>query len=72
MKLAAAAGAAAMLGTSPALGGEIGDAARHPGEAYDEMTVMGVQADLKLLKASADAHHKAIGSISGPNGMTSS
>merc|ERR1712078_613178 len=28
-------------------------------------------ADPKLLKAAADAHHKAIGSISGPNGVTS-
>lgn len=32
---------------------------------------MGAQADPKLLKAAADAHHKAIGSISGPNGVTS-
>merc|ERR1712176_155855 len=31
----------------------------------------GAQADPKLLKAAADAHHKAIGSISGPNGVTS-
>jgi hypothetical protein len=35
------------------------------------MIVFGVQADPKLLKAAADAHHKAIGSISGPNGVTS-
>jgi hypothetical protein len=35
------------------------------------MIVMGAQADPKLLKAAADAHHKAIGSISGPNGVTS-
>merc|ERR1719262_1906355 len=35
------------------------------------MIVLGAQADPKLLKAAADAHHKAIGSISGPNGLTS-
>mmetsp|Transcript_113112 Transcript_113112/g.365408 ORF Transcript_113112/g.365408 Transcript_113112/m.365408 type:complete len:375 (-) Transcript_113112:157-1281(-) len=40
-------------------------------KAIDKMIVMGVQADPKLLKAAADAHHKAIGSISGPNGVTS-
>merc|ERR1712037_619079 len=33
--------------------------------------VMGAQADPKLLKAAADAHHKAIGSVSGANGVTS-
>merc|ERR1712060_19619 len=96
-----AAGAAAMLGTSPALADEIGDAAKKLGEAsysfakevdwnnglylqapgavkplealkaIDKMIVMGSQADPKLLKAAADAHHKAIGSISGPNGVTS-
>merc|ERR1712137_1107591 len=33
--------------------------------------VMGAAADPKLLKAAAEAHHKAIGSISGPNGVTS-
>merc|ERR1711862_619152 len=33
--------------------------------------VLGAQADPKLLKAAADAHHKAIGSVSGPNGVTS-
>merc|ERR1712070_1256264 len=33
--------------------------------------VMGAQADPKLLKAAADAHHKAIGSIGGSNGVTS-
>merc|ERR1712037_1079992 len=32
--------------------------------------VMGSQADPKLLKAAAEAHHKAIGSVSG-NGVTS-
>merc|ERR1712007_416543 len=31
----------------------------------------GAQADPKLLKAAADAHHKAIGSIGGANGVTS-
>merc|ERR1719359_2804537 len=35
------------------------------------MIVLGAQADPKALKAAADAHHKAIGSISGPNGVTS-
>merc|ERR1712066_989945 len=40
-------------------------------KAIDKMIVMGAQADPKLLKAAADAHHKAIGSISGPNGVTS-
>ena len=101
MKPAAAAGAAAMLGASPAFADEIGDAAKKLGEAsysfakevdwnnglylqapgalkplealkaIDKMIVMGSQADPKLLKAAADAHHKAIGSISGPNGVTS-
>merc|ERR1712019_183276 len=40
-------------------------------KAIDKMIVMGAQADPKLLKAAADAHHGAIGSISGPNGVTS-
>merc|ERR1711982_249751 len=40
-------------------------------KAIDNMIVMGAQADPKLLSAAADAHHKAIGSISGPNGVTS-
>merc|ERR1719192_345219 len=40
-------------------------------KAIDKMIVMGAQADPKLLKAAADAHHKAIGSIGGPNGVTS-
>merc|ERR1719410_1550933 len=101
MKPAAAAGAAAMLGTSPAFADEIGDAAKKlaadsyafakevdwnnglylqaPGafqplealKAIDKMIVMGAQADPKLLKAAVDAHHKAIGSVSGPNGVTS-
>ena len=40
-------------------------------KAIDKMIEMGAAADPKLLKAAADAHHKAIGSISGPNGVTS-
>merc|ERR1719192_3100636 len=40
-------------------------------KAIDKMIVMGAQADPKLLKAAADAHHKAIGSIKGVNGVTS-
>jgi hypothetical protein len=40
-------------------------------KAVDTMILMGSQADPKLLKAAADAHHKAIGSISGPSGVTS-
>jgi hypothetical protein len=40
-------------------------------KAIDKMIVLGAQADPKLLKAAADAHHKAIGSISGSNGVTS-
>merc|ERR1712186_159268 len=40
-------------------------------KAIDKMIVMGAQADPKLLSAAAAAHHKAIGSISGPNGVTS-
>merc|ERR1712056_162272 len=40
-------------------------------KAIDKMIVMGAQADPKLLKAAADAHHKAIGSIGGANGVTS-
>merc|ERR1711877_70613 len=35
------------------------------------MIVMGAQADPQALKAAAAAHHKAIGSISGANGVTS-
>merc|ERR1719413_277279 len=35
------------------------------------MIEMGAAADPKLLKDAAEAHHKAIGSISGPNGVTS-
>ena len=38
--------------------------------AIDEMIVMGVQADPKLLKAEANAHHQAIGGICGPHGTT--
>merc|ERR1719384_2855803 len=40
-------------------------------KAIDKMIVLGAQADPKLLKAAADAHHKAIGSASGANGVTS-
>merc|ERR1712066_26217 len=40
-------------------------------KAIDKMILMGAQADPKLLKAAADAHHKAIGSVSGANGVTS-
>merc|ERR1712127_1049349 len=40
-------------------------------KAIDKMIVMGAAADPKLLKAAASAHHKAIGSISGGNGVTS-
>jgi hypothetical protein len=40
-------------------------------KAIDKMILMGAQADPKLLKAASDAHHKAIGSISGANGVTS-
>ena len=36
-------------------------------DGHRQMIVMGVQADPELL----NAHHKAIDSISGPNGMTS-
>ena len=39
--------------------------------AIDKMIEMGAAADPKLLKEAAEAHHKAIGSISGPNGVTS-
>merc|ERR1712045_1070962 len=40
-------------------------------KAIDKMIVMGAQADPAALKAAAAAHHKAIGSISGTNGVTS-
>jgi len=40
-------------------------------KAIDKMITMGAAADPKLLKAAAEAHHKAISSISGPNGVTS-
>ena len=40
-------------------------------KAIDKMIDMGAAADPKLLKAAAEAHHKAIGSISGANGVTS-
>merc|ERR1712072_134462 len=38
-------------------------------KAIDKMIVLGSQADPKALKAAAEAHHKAIGSVS--NGVTS-
>ena len=40
-------------------------------KAIDKMIVMGAAADPKLLAAAADAHHKAIGSVKGANGVTS-
>merc|ERR1719160_277907 len=40
-------------------------------KAIDKMIVMGAQADPKLLKAAAEAHHKAVGSASGASGVTS-
>merc|ERR1719243_285705 len=40
-------------------------------KAVDKMILMGAQADPKLLKAAAEAHHKAIGSASGASGVTS-
>ena len=40
-------------------------------KAIEKMIVMGAQADSKLLKAAGDAHHKAIGSVSWPIGVTS-
>merc|ERR1712232_1465613 len=100
MKPATAAAVAAMIGASPALADEIGDAAKKLGDAsytfakevdwnnglylqapgafkptealkaIDAMIVMGAQADPKLLKAAADAHHAAIGKVSGANGVT--
>merc|ERR1711862_683361 len=39
-------------------------------KAIDKMIALGAQADPKLLKAAADAHHKAIGSVSGATGVT--
>ena len=39
-------------------------------DGHRQDDVMGAQADPELLKAEANAHHKAIGSISDPNGMT--
>ena len=40
--------------------------------AIDELIVMSAQSDPELLKVEVDAHRRAIGSISGPNGITSS
>ena len=39
--------------------------------SIEEMFVMGAWADPELLQAEADAHHKDISSISGPNSITS-
>ncbi|CAK9004291.1 unnamed protein product [Durusdinium trenchii] len=75
-----------MMMAPAAFADEIGDAAKKLGiflqapgkfqplealKAIDKMIEMGAAADPKLLKAAAEAHHKAIGSISGPNGVTS-
>ena len=82
----AAPSAAGMMMAPAAFADEIGDAAKKLGiflqapgkfqplealKAIDKMIEMGAAADPKLLKAAAEAHHKAIGSISGPNGVTS-
>ena len=40
-------------------------------DGHRQLIVMDAQADPELLKAETNAHHKAIGSISGPNGTTS-
>jgi hypothetical protein len=40
-------------------------------KAIDKMIVMGAQADPNLLKAAADAHHKAIGTVDKNTGVTS-
>eukprot|EP00971_Amphidinium_carterae_P329430 6461871-Amphidinium_carterae.1 len=40
-------------------------------KAIDKMIVMGAAADPQLLKAAAEAHHKAITTVSGANGVTS-
>jgi len=40
-------------------------------KAIDKIIVLGAAADPKALKTAVDAHHKAVGSISGPNGVTS-
>jgi len=40
-------------------------------KALDKMIVLGAAADPALLKKAAEAHHKAIGSVSGTNGVTS-
>ena len=40
-------------------------------KAIDKMIVMGAAEDPAALEAAADAHHKAVGIISGPNGVSS-
>ena len=40
-------------------------------KAIDKVIVRGPAADPKLLQAAGEAHHNAIGSVSGTNGMTS-
>merc|ERR1712241_1347791 len=40
-------------------------------KAIDKIIVLGAAADPKALKTAVDAHHKAIGSVKGVNGMTS-
>ena len=39
-------------------------------DGHRQVIVMGAQIDLELLKVEANAHHKAIDCIRGPNGMT--
>ena len=39
--------------------------------ALDKLTVMSAQSDLELLKAEADAHRRAIDSISASSSITS-
>ncbi|CAK0910595.1 unnamed protein product [Prorocentrum cordatum] len=40
-------------------------------ERHRRLIVMGAQADPKRLEAATEAHHKAVGSISGASGVTS-
>ena len=40
-------------------------------DGHRQIIVMSAQADPELLKVEANAHHKAIGYIGGPNGMAS-
>ena len=39
-------------------------------DGHRQVIVMGAQIDLELLKVEANAHHKAIDCIRGPNGRT--